>query len=61
MTGEREKGWNVPTPAVPVITQFQSDVEEDHLGIEIESCKHIPEPTSDIRFVYPSFLIHPEM
>ena len=54
MLNSERKGWNVPTPAVPVVTQFNINILEDNLDIEIDSCKHTTEPTSDVRSVYQS-------
>ena len=51
MLNSERKGWNVPTPAVPVVTQFNINIPEDNPDIEIDSCKHTTEPTSDVRSV----------
>ena len=49
LTGVRKKDWSIPTPAVPVVTRFHFNVDEDNLDIDIESCKNTTEPTTDVR------------
>ena len=51
MLNSERKGWNVPTPAVPVLTHYNINIDEDNLAIEIDSCKNTTEPTSDARLV----------
>ena len=50
MLNSEIKGWNVPTPAVPVVTHYNINIDEDNPAIEIDSCKDTTEPTSDARY-----------